>query len=216
MEIGQYQVEFIPRGAIKSQVLAYFNAERIDSGHRGDEGLSDHWVMYFDDSYTLKGIGASIVLILLEGDFLKFAIQLDFPGTKSVAEYEGTVRGLCLAKDLGICRFIIVGDSQLVTKQIQKEYAYNDNKMAKYLEEVWKMEKFFNGFKVRYVPMLDSRDTSHLAWVASSLALTPQEVIIERFIKPSVTVKWQEANSVHQDLMVVDRDDQQPDATDWM
>jgi hypothetical protein len=35
--------------------------------------------------------------------------------------------------------------------------------MAKYLVEVRRMEKFFNGFEVRYVPRLDNRDADHLA-----------------------------------------------------
>jgi ribonuclease HI len=74
----------------------------MDSGLQGIDELHDHWVMYFDESYTLKGAGAGIVLIPLEGDVLKYAIQLEFPATNNIAEYEGLVNGLQLAKDLGI------------------------------------------------------------------------------------------------------------------
>jgi ribonuclease HI len=42
------------------------------------------------------------VLILPEGDILKYAIQIEFPGTNNIAEYEGLVTGLWLAKKLGI------------------------------------------------------------------------------------------------------------------
>jgi ribonuclease HI len=59
-------------------------------------------VIYFDGSYTLKGAGAGIVLIPLEGDVLKYAIQLEFLSTNNIAEYEGLVTGLRLVKDLGI------------------------------------------------------------------------------------------------------------------
>jgi hypothetical protein len=45
--------------------------------------------MYFDGSYTLKGAGDSVVLIPPEGDILKYAIQLGFPATNNIAEYEG-------------------------------------------------------------------------------------------------------------------------------
>jgi ribonuclease HI len=58
--------------------------------------------MYFDGSYTLKGVGAGVVLIPPEGDFLKYAVQFEFPITNNIAEYEGLVTGLQLAKDLGI------------------------------------------------------------------------------------------------------------------
>jgi hypothetical protein len=89
MEIGQYNIEFVPRRAIKSQQLADFITEWTDSGLRGISDLPDHWLMYFDGSYTLKCAGAGVVLIPLEGDMLKYVIQIEFPATNNTAEYEG-------------------------------------------------------------------------------------------------------------------------------
>jgi ribonuclease HI len=95
--------------------------------------------MYFDGSYTLKGTGAGVVLIPPEGDALKYAIQLEFPATNNIAEYEELINGLQLAKDLGIRRLLIRGDSQLVAKQVQKEYDCNNDMLAEYLAEVRRM-----------------------------------------------------------------------------
>jgi ribonuclease HI len=142
--------------------------------------------MYFDGSYTLKGAGAGVVLIPPKGDMLKYAIQIKFPTTNNIAEYEGLVTGLRLAKELDIRRLLIWGDSQLMAKQVQKEYGCNDNKMIDYLAEVWRMEKFFDGLEVRYVPRLDNQDADHLAWIASSRAAIPSEIIVEKLTKPSV------------------------------
>ena len=61
----------------------------------------------------------------------------------------------------------------MVAKQVQKEYESNNDKMTEYLAEVRRLEKFFDGFEVRYVPRLDNRDADHLAWIASSKAPTP-------------------------------------------
>jgi hypothetical protein len=58
--------------------------------------------MYFDGSYTLKGEGASIMLIPPKGDILKYDIQFEFPVTNNIVEYEGLVTGLQLGKNLGI------------------------------------------------------------------------------------------------------------------
>jgi hypothetical protein len=102
IEIGQYDVEFVPRWVIKSQALADFIAEWTDLGLRGIGDFPDHWVIYFNESYTLKGAGAGIVLIPPEGDMLKYAIQIEFPATNNTTEYEGLVTGLQLAKELGI------------------------------------------------------------------------------------------------------------------
>jgi hypothetical protein len=53
MEIRLYDVESVLWWAIKSQALADFITEWMDSDVRGIDDLTDHWVMYFDGSYTL-------------------------------------------------------------------------------------------------------------------------------------------------------------------
>jgi hypothetical protein len=116
VEISQYNIEFVPRWVIKYHALVDFIAELTDSGLRGINELPDQWVMYFDGSYTLKGAGADIVLIPPESDILKYTIHLEFPTTNNIAEYEGLVSGLQLAKDLGIRLLLIRGDSQLVAR----------------------------------------------------------------------------------------------------
>jgi ribonuclease HI len=87
-----------------------------------------------------------------EGDILKYAIQLEFSATNNIAEYEKLVTSLRLAKDLSIRQLLIRGNLQLVAKQVQKEYDCNNEKIAKYLAEVRRMEKFFIAFEVPYVP----------------------------------------------------------------
>jgi ribonuclease HI len=207
VEISQYDIEFIPRRAIKSQALAYFIAKWTNSSLWDIDELYDHWVMYFDRSYTLKEAGAGVMLIPVEGDILKYSIQLEFPATNNIAEYEGLVMGLRLAKDRGIRWLLIRGDSQLVAKQVQKEYDCKNDKMVKYLTEVRRMEKIFNEFEVRYVLCLDNRDADHLAWIASSRAPTSSDVIIEKLTKPSVRPTEEAIDAVKPDLMVIDEPD---------
>jgi hypothetical protein len=69
------------------------------------------------------------------------------------------------------------------------------------MTKVQRMEKFFDGFEVRYVPRLDNRDADHLAWIASSRAPMPPDVIIENLTKPSV----KEVETLREtDLMIID------------
>jgi hypothetical protein len=88
-----------------------------------------------------------------------------------------------------------------MAKQVQKEYSSNNDKMAEYLTEVRRMEKFFDGFEIRYVPRLDNRDADHLAWIASSRVPILSNVVIEKLTKPSVKAveTLREA-----DLMIID------------
>jgi hypothetical protein len=87
---------------------------------------------------------------------------------------------------------------------VQKEFDYNNEMMAGYLAEVRRMEKFFYGFEVRYIPRLDNHDADHLAWIASSRAPILVDVIVEKLSKPSV--KSEESIS-EVDLMVIDGPD---------
>jgi ribonuclease HI len=168
--------------------------------------------MYFDRSYTLKGVGAGIMLIPPEGDMLMYAIQIEFSATNNIAEYEGQVTRLWLAKELSIWRLLIRGDSQFVAKQVQKEYGCNDDKMTDYLAEVRRMEKFFDGFKVRYAPCLNNWDADHLAWIASFRAPIPSDVIVEKLTKPSI----KSVETLREtDLIIIDGAEQQPEM-DWM
>jgi ribonuclease HI len=207
LEIGQYDVEFIPRQTIKSQALMDFITEWTDSILQSIDELLDHWVMYFNGSYTLKGAETDVVLIPPKDDILMYVIQLEFPATNNIAEYEELVTGLRLAKDLGIRWLLIRGDSQLVAKQVQKEYDCNNDKMTKYLAEVHMMEKFFDKFELRYVPCLDNRDADHLAWIASSRAPTLLDVIIEKLTKRLIGPAKESIDAAKPDLMVIDEAD---------
>jgi hypothetical protein len=74
------------------------------------------------------------------------------------------------------------------------------------------MEKFFDGFNVRYIPRLDNRDVDHLGWIASSRAPILSEAIVEKLTKPSVKL---EETLRETDLMIIDGAEQQPEI-DWM
>jgi hypothetical protein len=99
-----------------------------------------------------------------------------------------------------------------VAKQVQKEYGCNDDKMVDYLSKVRRTKKFFDGFKVRYVPHMNNQDTDHIAWIASSRAPIPSDVIVEKLTKPSIksVETLRETN-----LMIIDVAEQQPEI-DWM
>jgi hypothetical protein len=87
--------------------------------------------------------------------------------------------------------------------------------MIEYLAEVRRMEKFFDGFEVRYDPRLDNCDADHLAWFASSRVPTLPDVIIEMLYKPSVRAAEEVIDVVKPDLMVIDEPEQGL-AYDWM
>jgi hypothetical protein len=87
--------------------------------------------------------------------------------------------------------------------------------MADYLTEVHRMEKFFDGFEIRYIPHLDNRDANHLAWIAPSRAPTPPDVIIKKLSKPLVKSAEENTEATQPVLIVIDEPEQET-TYDWM
>jgi hypothetical protein len=82
--------------------------------------------------------------------------------------------------------------------------------MTDYIAEVRRMEKFFDEFEVWYVPRMDNRNVDHIAWIVSSRAPTPPDVIIEKLSKPSVRPTEEDINAAKPNLMVIDEPEQEP------
>jgi hypothetical protein len=62
---------------------------------------------------------------------------------------------------------------------------------------------------------VDNCDADHLAWIASSRAPTPSDVIIEKLSKPSVKPVKEDTEAAKQDMMVINEPEQES-ANDWM
>ena len=103
---------------IKSQPLADFVAEWSDPGPdpNNSDLASRVWTISFDGSLTLTSSGAGVVIISPTGEKLQYVIQLHFPMTNNVTEYEGLFARLRDAVAVGIKHLRVLGDSQLVVK----------------------------------------------------------------------------------------------------
>ena len=81
--------------------------------------------IHFDSSYTKRQGGAGVILTSPIGERLKYVVQMHYQGniSNNMTVYEDLLAGLRAAIGLGIGKVIVKGDSQLVIKQVNKEYA---------------------------------------------------------------------------------------------
>jgi hypothetical protein len=70
IELGQFDLEFVPRNAIKGQALADFLAEFTNLPEIEELKTEQKWFIYVDGSSTRKNEGAGILLISLDGEGL--------------------------------------------------------------------------------------------------------------------------------------------------
>jgi hypothetical protein len=111
IKLGEFDIEFHPRTAIKGQAMADFLVEFCNVPKNEKLPRGETWVVYIDGSSTNTRSGAGIVLISLEGEELEFAIKMGFPTTNNEAEYEAVLTGLGIAKELRAKNLEVKSDS---------------------------------------------------------------------------------------------------------
>jgi ribonuclease HI len=111
VEIMGETISFAPRKAIKSQVLADFVAEWVDTQLPTAPIQPELWTMYFDGLLMKTGAGAGLLFISPLGKHLRYVLCLHFPASNNVTEYEALVNGLHIAIELGVRRLEARGDS---------------------------------------------------------------------------------------------------------
>jgi hypothetical protein len=104
VEIMGETISFAPQKAIKSQVLADFVAEWVDTQLPAAPIQPKLWTMFFDGSLMKTGAGAGLLFISPLGKHLRYVLRLHFPASNNVAEYEVLVNGLHIAIELGVRR----------------------------------------------------------------------------------------------------------------
>jgi ribonuclease HI len=129
-------LSFAPRKAIKSQVLADFLAEWVDTQLPTAPIQAKLWTMYFDGSLMKSGAGAGLLFISPLGKHVRYVLRLHFPASNNMAEYEALVNGLRITVELGVRRLDARGDSQLIIDQVMKNSHCRDRKMEAYCDEV--------------------------------------------------------------------------------
>ena len=85
--------------------------------------------------------------------------------TNNTAEYEGFLAGHRIAADLGVKKLIVRGDSQLVVRQVNKDY--QSPLMEAYVEEVRRLEECFDGLQTEHVPHVENSIADHLSKCAA-------------------------------------------------
>jgi ribonuclease HI len=186
VEIMGETISFAPWKAIKSQVLADFVAEWVDTQLPTAPIQPKLSTMYFDGSLMKTGAGAGLLFISPLGKHLCYVLRLHFPASNNVAEYEALVNGLRIAIELGVRRLDARGDSQLVIDQVMKNSHCRDPKMEAYCDEVRRLEDKFYGLELNHIARWYNETADELAKIASGRTTVPPDVFSRDLHQPSV------------------------------
>jgi ribonuclease HI len=186
VELMGETISFAPRKAIKSQALADFLAEWVDTQLPTAPIQPELWTMYFDGSLMKTGEGAGLLFISPLGKHVRYVLRLHFLASNNVAEYEALVNGLRIAVELGVRLLDARGDSQLVIDQVMKNSDYHGRKMEAYCDEVRRLEDKFYGLELNHIARRYNETADELDKIASGQTAVPPNIFYRDIHQPSV------------------------------
>ena len=134
--------------------------------------------MHFDGANSREGNGGGVLLISPTGKWVTLSFKLEYEATNNVAEYEALLLGLQTARNMGIQSLKVMGDSELVVRQIRNQCQTKHPWLRAYRNEVWDMvENFFSAFNIQFMPREQNRIADSLA-VAASTFHPPQNPLL--------------------------------------
>jgi ribonuclease HI len=185
VELGEFEIEFCPRQAIKSQILANFVSEWTEVQMPPPKERHEHGIMYFDGALNLEGASEGVLLISPHGEQLKYVLQIHYKASNNGAEYEALIHWLIIAVSLSIKQLLAFGDSKFVIKQVNKEWDCVKDTMDAYCTEIRKLEGHFEGIEFQHVPR-NNVAADVLSKLGSRRALVPAGVFVQDLRKPSI------------------------------
>ncbi|XP_070008267.1 uncharacterized protein [Nicotiana sylvestris] len=146
----------------------YFPDEEVNSVEAISEG-TNAWKMFFDGAVNAKGVGIGAILISPTGQHYPAIARLRFFCTNNTAEYEACIMGMNMAIDQNVEELLIMGDSDLIIRQAQREWETRDVKLIPYKKHVEELGKRFKSMEFRYIPRCHNELADALVTLASML-----------------------------------------------
>ncbi|XP_073046127.1 uncharacterized protein [Primulina eburnea] len=153
VELGEYDIEYKPRVAIKAQALTDFLIEMIQSREE------EVWRVFVDGASNLSGCGVGVVLIAPSGEKINLALRIDSRVTNNEVEYEAVLAGL-------------------QEEQIKGTYEAKNEKMLKYLGLITTRASPFTDWSIEQIPREENEEADILAKLPASMSdISTREVL---------------------------------------
>ncbi|XP_065636481.1 uncharacterized protein LOC136070440 [Quercus suber] len=203
--LGAFDVKYMPRTAIKGQVLADLTAEFAEpTVEVGTEGRitgerpvgavfvprSPCWKVYVDGVANQRGSGVGLVLVSPEDHVIEKSLRLGFSATNNEAEYEALLQGMAMVQKMGEKSVEMFSDSRLVVGQVKGEMEARDPRMQEYLGQVKRLQSNFDPFSLSHIPRGGNSHADSLATLATSLADgLPRTILVEHLERVNEATK---------------------------
>ncbi|XP_050920149.1 uncharacterized protein LOC127137768 [Lathyrus oleraceus] len=159
---GQVVADFIVDHSIDAAALNY-----VELGPRK---------LYFDGSSHKNGTGVGVVIISPNKIPMTFQYKVKGIFSNNKAEYESLITRLEMLLELGATQVEIMGDSELVIKQITKEYRCVKENLIMYFKIASRLLKKFEMVYIRHIPRIENMIANDLAQIASGYKISREKL----------------------------------------
>ena len=121
LALTEYSLTFVPLKAMKGQVVADFIVDHSIQERSLNYLEIEPWKLYFDGSSYKDGTRVGVLIISPSKIPTTFKYKIDGDCSNNEIEYEALIAGLEILLELRETQVEIMGDSELVLKQITKE-----------------------------------------------------------------------------------------------
>ncbi|XP_071702772.1 uncharacterized protein [Rutidosis leptorrhynchoides] len=157
IELGEHEIAYCARSAIKGHVMADYLAETaadmpvIYDPEQLPAPPPELWELYTDGAVSSEGAGAGLILIGPHREEHTYALRFNFKVTNNEAEYKALLAGMRIARELGVKKLHAYVDSQLVANQINGTFETNDKFIQSYLALVHSLADTFIDFRISQI-----------------------------------------------------------------
>ena len=120
-----------------------------------------------------------VVLYHEEDKAVALSFKLEFPYLNNTVEYEAYLTGLATALEMGVKRWRVMGDSNLVIYQTKGSFSLKEPSLAPYRAMAQKMKKKFSTFEIEHTPRNENRFADALVALGSQIIFEGDSTRIE-------------------------------------
>ncbi|XP_027357435.1 uncharacterized protein LOC113866835 [Abrus precatorius] len=176
LALTKYSLIYKPLKSVKGQVVADFVVDHSIPIKEVDFISLKSWKLYFDGSSHKNGIGIGILIISPDEIPTKLLFEIKSACSNNEAEYEALLAALEILLNFGARNVIIRGDSELVIKQLTKEYKCLSRNLVEYWVKVNKLLQKFGEVILEHIPRNKNQDANELAQIASKYRISSENL----------------------------------------
>jgi ribonuclease HI len=131
------------------------------SGENASEAMKLATIHFDGGGQSPGPVTAACTIELSDGSFDKEVKRFD-QGTHNTAEWQALILGLRLALKHGERHVVVKGDSMLVVKQINREWATKNAALRSLRTQAEELLALFESWRVGWIPRTENRRTDEL------------------------------------------------------